>query len=256
MGNGIVTLLSDFGVSDAYVGVMKGVILGINPAATIVDISHEIEPHNVLQAAYVLSNAYCYFPRGTIHLVVIDPGVGSHRKAIIVRTPEAFFVAPDNGVLSYVAEERIEIVNITNSDFWLSPVSSTFHGRDVFAPVAAYLSLSTPACDFGEIASSMVMLSEYQPWVEADGTILGRVIHIDRFGNLITNVRGSDLIGGDLRINVKNRSIEGISSSYFEGDELLAIIGSDGHLEIAFRNGNASVLLGIECGEIVKIIPG
>ena len=253
MGN-IITLTTDFGTSDAYIGAMKGVILGINPNATIVDISHDIEPQNILQAAYVLDKAYPYFPKGTIHVVVVDPGVGTERKAVIIKTLEAFFVAPDNGVLSYVVENRIEAVSITNPRFWRKPVSATFHGRDIFAPVAAHLSLGTSPHEFGETISSLVAFPCPRPRVEADGTIIGHVVHIDRFGNLITDIKRSDLPETNLQIEVKGHSIWGLSVSYAEGGELLALIGSDEHLEIGAENGSAAALLGAKVWEQVDVI--
>jgi len=253
MGSGVITLTTDFGISDAYVGAIKGVILGINPNITIVDISHEIEPRNISQAAYILSSACPYFPDGTIHVAVVDPGVGSDRKAVILRTARASFVAPDNGILSYVAEDKVEIVNLTNRNFWLNPISNTFHGRDIFAPVAAHLSLGIPSGDFGEAISSLVELPQSRPEVMANGAIIGRVIHIDRFGNLITNVKQSDLPADGIIIEVKGYSINGLNASYADGGERLALIGSDGNLEIGVRNGNAADLLKIECGDVVKI---
>ncbi|MDY6912535.1 MAG: SAM-dependent chlorinase/fluorinase [Chloroflexota bacterium] len=249
----IISLITDFGIRDAYAGILKGVILGINPNATIVDISHEIEPQNISQAAYVLSTVHRYFPRGTIHVVVVDPGVGSDRKAVIIKTDEAFFVAPDNGVLGYVIGDRFEAINITSSRFWLNPISDTFHGRDIFAPVAAHLSLGVPVCEFGETLSSPVTLACSQPEVGSDGTVIGRVIHIDRFGNLITDVKRSHLQGSDIRIEVMGHSIFGLSSSYAEGPELLALIGSNGHLEIGVRNGNASDLLVVKAGDQIEV---
>jgi S-adenosylmethionine hydrolase len=202
----IITLTTDFGLTDAYVAAMKGVILGINPEATLVDISHTIKPQNIPQAAFVLSTAYQFFPRKTIHLVVVDPGVGTERRAIILRTPSADFVAPDNGVLSYVLQQcksvkdnaniqqvelepGMEVVTITKPQFWRSPVSPTFHGRDIFAPVAARLALGFPPIDFGETITSVTMLSLPHPYQAPDGSLVGYILHIDNFGNLITTPR-------------------------------------------------------------------
>ncbi|MFO8102251.1 MAG: SAM-dependent chlorinase/fluorinase [Dehalococcoidia bacterium] len=253
MGSGIITLTTDFGYRDAYVGVMKGVILGINPEATIVDISHDIEPQNVFEAAYLIRTAYSCFPPDAIHVVIVDPGVGSNRKAIIVRTPRAYFVAPDNGVLSYVVDDMLEAIDITNPDFWLHPLSTTFHGRDIFAPVAAHLSVGISAKDFGEEISSLVELPALESEKLAEGTVVGRIIHIDRFGNLITSIKHNDLPAGDVYIEVKGYTIEGLSPSYVEGEGVLALIGSDGYLEISVPNGNASDFLKIVSGDLVKV---
>lgn len=247
----IITLTTDFGIRDAYVGAMKGVILSINPNATIVDISHDIEPQNISEAAYILDTAHRYFPDGAIHVVVVDPGVGSDRRSVILRTSRAFFVAPDNGVLTHPAKDMVEAVAITDPRFWLNPVSATFHGRDIFAPVAARLSLGRPLHEFGSAASSLVELPRHQLKVEANGAIIGRIVHIDRFGNLITDLKRSDLPRKRVRIEVKGHSILGLSSSYAEGNDLLAIIESNGYLEIAARNGNASALLGARVGDPV-----
>ena len=268
----IITLTTDFGLADAYVAVMKGVILGINPEAKLVDICHSIKPQNISQAAFVLSTAYQFFPERTIHVVVVDPGVGTERRAIILRTPLADFVAPDNGVLSYVIQQysakpinvnrqqielapELEVVAITRPEFWRSPVSSTFHGRDIFAPVAARLSLGSPPKDFGEAITSLVILPLSHPYQAADGTLVGHVLHVDSFGNLITNVKGDDLpqTKQAITIEVGNQCIPELSRTYEEGSGLLALIGSSGYLEISLKGGNASTFLGAEEGSEVKI---
>ncbi len=252
--NRIITLLTDFGTSDGYVSIMKGVILGINPDATIVDISHDVQPQNIRQAAYLLDTVYAYYPQDTIHIVVVDPGVGTKRQAVVVKTPEALFIAPDNGVLSLVAKDRIGTIAITNPKYWLSKVSATFHGRDIFAPVAAHLSLGISPNKFGETISSIITLASPQPKIEPDGAIIGQVIHIDHFGNLITNIKSNDLPQTDFVIELKNSVISRLISSYAEGDELLALIGSNDHLEIGVKNGNAAAILGAEYGDRVNII--
>ena len=268
----IITLTTDFGLADACVAAMKGVILGINPEAKLIDICHSIKPQNISQAAFVLSTVYEFFPQRTIHVVVVDPGVGTKRRAIILRTPLADFIAPDNGVLSYVIrqfssksidtshqqialEPGLEAVAITKPQFWRSPVSSTFHGRDIFAPVAAHLSLGSSPIDFGEPITSLTMLPLPRPYQASDGTLIGHVLHIDNFGNLITNIRGDDLPpkGQAVTIEVGNQLISGLSRTYAEGEGLLAIIGSSGYLEISLREGNASAFLGAEVGKVVKI---
>ena len=269
----IITLTTDFGLTDAYVAAMKGVALGINPEVRLVDICHTIEPQNVSQAAFVLSTACDFFPRRTIHLVVVDPGVGTERRAVILRTPEADFVAPDNGVLSYVIQQHsaapliagqyqlksaagLEAIAITNPEFWRSPVSPTFHGRDIFAPVAANLSLGITPVDFGEVADSLTVIPLIRPYLTPDGTLVGHILHIDNFGNLITNIRSGDLPQKSpaLTIHVGNKTIHGLSHTYSAGDEILALIGSSDYLEISLKEGNASSFLNAAIGNEVRII--
>jgi S-adenosylmethionine hydrolase len=257
----IITLTTDFGLTDGYVGTMKGVILGIDPTVTIVDISHDIAPQDVREAAYTLYAAYPYFPRSTIHVVVVDPGVGSERRAIALRTPRATFVAPDNGVLSYVvAGETVEeIVDLTNPRYHLSPVSYTFHGRDIFAPAAAHLARGIPLAELGEPLTEMITFPLPRPHVRPDGTIVGQVIHVDRFGNLITSIVSKDLADHPLLregdIEIKGQSIQGIANSYAEGTpgKLLALIDSSGHLEIAVSGGSACQTLEAKVGDEVLL---
>jgi len=275
--NAIVTLTTDFGLSDAYVASMKGVLLGINPEAKLVDICHSIKPQNIPQAAFVLGTAYPYFPAKTIHLVVVDPGVGTERRAIILRVPQACFVAPDNGVLSYVFQQflaepvldrgkvsikerakpsaDIEVVQITNPRFWRAPVSPTFHGRDIFAPVAAALSLGFPPIEFGGPITSVEMLPMPRPYKRPGGSLLGHVLHIDSFGNLISDIRGDDLPhnGQPFTVEVKNERIYGLSHTYAQGSGLLALIGSSGYLEISLKGGSASSLLDAQIGDEVRL---
>ena len=272
----VITLITDFGTGDAYVASMKGVILTINPKATIVDICHSVEPQNILQAAFIVSTAHHYFPEGTIHLAIIDPGVGSERKAIILKTPSAFFLAPDNGVLSYILDElgttptkppasipsnlehrklgaNLEAIAITNPDFWRQPVSTTFHGRDIFAPVAAHLSLGVPLHKFGEGISCLCAFPMSRPSHDADGNLVGRILHVDNFGNLITNIRSSDLPGKEVAIEIGNQRIDGLSQFYSQKEGLAAIIGSSGYVEISLENGNAAAFLGIKVGDEIKL---
>ena len=273
----IITLTTDFGLSDGYVASMKGVILGINPEARLVDICHTIKPQNILQAAFVLSTAYPYFTRKTTHLVVVDPGVGTERRAIILRTQQGTFVAPDNGILSYVIQQslaepvvnkgkvstkaglrpgtEIEAVAITNPKFWRSPVSPTFHGRDIFAPVAALLSLGFPLIEFGEPATSVEMLPLSQPARRPNGSLVGHIIHIDSFGNLITDIKSDDLPDKERMVDIEvgSRLISGLARTYAEGSGLVAVISSSGYLEVSLRGGNASVLLDAKMGDEVKL---
>jgi len=270
----IITLTTDLGLTDAYVAAMKGVIFGINPEAKLIDICHTIKPQNIPQAAFVLSTAYQFFPEKTIHLVVVDPGVGTERRAIILRTPSADFVAPDNGVLSYVLQQcksvkgrlinnrqqvelkpGMEAVTITKPQFWRSPVSPTFHGRDIFAPVAARLSLGFPPIDFGETITSVTMLPLPHPYQAPDGSLVGHILHIDSFGNLITNIKSDDLpqTKRTITIEVGNHLIAGLSRTYAQGRGLLALIGSSGYLEVSLKGGSACALLNAEVGNEVKM---
>lgn len=270
----IVTLTTDFGLVDGYVAAMKGIMLGINPDVKLVDVCHNIRPQNISQAAFVLSTAYPYFPQKTVHLVVVDPGVGSDRRAIILRTPVADFVAPDNGVLSYVVRDlgqvsvepdarlrqvkiskELEAVALTEPRFWRTPVSPTFHGRDVFAPVAALLSLGFPPINFGEAITSVAMLPLPEPHQALDGSLAGHVLHVDNFGNLVTNIREKDLaqVKEPHSILVAGREIPGLSETYAEGKGLLALIGSSGYLEIAVKGGNASAFLDTDIGADVRV---
>jgi S-adenosylmethionine hydrolase len=272
----IITLTTDFGTADAFVASMKGVILSLNPGAVIVDISHNIEPQNILQAAFILSTACHYFSEGTIHLAVVDPGVGSGRKAIILKTPNAFFVAPDNGILSYIIDELgkapgkparhmpaaaeprklppvLEAVEITSREYWHQPVSSTFHGRDIFAPVAAHLSLGVPLNKFGESLSQVHVFNIPQTYKNAHGDLVGLVLYIDNFGNLITNIRIGDLKVGKVAIAIGKYSIKGISQFYAQTKGLAAIMGSSGYLEISLKNGSAAEFLRAKIGQEVRI---
>ena len=267
----IITLTTDFGTADAYVGVMKGVILGINPQAVTVDISHHIQPQSVQEGAFIIGTSHRFFPQGTVHIVVVDPGVGTSRSAILLVTRSASFLAPDNGVLSYVlregfrqepeVSERSEVplpdgyraYRLKNEEFWLHPVSSTFHGRDVFAPVAAHLSLGVPAHRLGEEVYSLTWLTLEQPQWDGD-TLVGEVAHVDRFGNLITNIPAGLLPSErSIAIDVKGRRIAGLSPSYSNGPLLLALVGSHGNLEVSVKNGSAAQSLEAKVGDPVRV---
>ena len=270
----IITLTTDFGSTDAYVAAMKGVILSINPQAKLIDICHSIQPQNIYQAAFILGTAYQFFPRRTLHMVVVDPGVGTKRRAIILRTPSADFITPDNGVLSYViqpflakSEENngnhqqvelqpeLEAIAITKPQFWRSPVSPTFHGRDIFAPVAARLSLGFLPVEFGEAITSVTMLPLPHPHQAVDSSLVGHIIHIDSFGNLITNIKSTDLPQTEqtITIEVSGQFISGLSHTYVEGRGLLALIGSSGYLEIALNEGSAATFLNAEVGNKIRV---
>jgi S-adenosylmethionine hydrolase len=272
----VITLTTDFGTSDGYVAVMKGVMLGINPQAILVDISHAIEPQSVRQASFILHTSWRYFPDSSIHMAVIDPGVGSHRRAVILRTPSACFVAPDNGILSYILYEQAglqgshgfsdshqvtlhnipegcEAISITRQEYWRHPVSSTFHGRDIFAPVAAHLSLDIPVSEFGEKIDSLYAFPIPVPFKDAAGHMVGHIIHIDRFGNLITNLRSRDIPAGGAAVEIRNQRIDSTSRYYAQGNGLMAIIGSNDYLELSIRDGSAAAILGALIGDTLKI---
>ena len=253
-----IALITDFGTVDGYVGTMHGVILGINADATIVDLSHAIQSQSVRQAAYVLYAAYPFFPVGTVFVVVVDPGVGTERRAIAVQTDRAILVAPDNGVLSYVlaSEQTRRAIELTKREYWLPTLSATFHGRDVFAPAAAHLSLGVPIDALGRPADQLVSLPIPHPTLRAPGHIEGHVLHIDRFGNVITDVKEDMLRSrSDWRVGLS----EGISvavrrtyASVARGSPV-ALIGSRGHLEIAVRDGSAADVLGLRIGDAITV---
>jgi len=260
----LITMTTDFGLSDGYVGIMKGVILGIVPDATIVDITHDIQPHAISQAAFVIAAAAPYFPPGTVHLVIVDPGVGSERRAIAVQMKKTFFVAPDNGVLTHVLRpftgdpNPVKIVQLTRRKYWLSKVSSTFHGRDVFAPVAAHLAAGVPLNKLGKPIDDPVLLDLPRPRQRADGVLEGHVIYVDRFGNLVTNIPAAWL--GDSmqwRVEVAGRAVERIHVTYADvrRGQLLALIGSSGMLELSVREGSAALMLGAGEGAPVTVWP-
>jgi len=271
----IITLTTDFGSDDAYVAAMKGVILSTNPEVNIIDITHSVEPQNVHQAAFILGYTYRYFPKKTVHVAVVDPGVGSERRGVILKTPSSLFVAPDNGILSYVIDELsstedltvqyskdqdlvtlgkgFEAVAITDPRFSKHPISTTFHGRDIFAPVAAALSLDISPYELGQKISSLQVFAIPKPLVDYQGNLTGTVLYVDHFGNLITNIKKSDLPGKDILIEVAGRLIQGITNYYAEGEELMAIIGSSDYLEISLKNGSAADFLNIGIGDEIKV---
>lgn len=239
--NNLITLTTDFGYSDHYTGVMKGAILRINPAAKIVDITHDIEVYNGVEAAFRLMNFYSYFPEGTVHVVVVDPGVGGERKPIAVEAGGYFFVGPDNGVFSLIYENNKtrKIIEITNPKYTLRSVSDTFHGRDIFAPAAAYISSGLKIRKLGREFSSPEMLNIHKPSIE-DNEISGEIIYSDHFGNLVTNIPGKLLDKGSV-VYFGRARIDRISKSYSGAGKgrLLAIIGSSGFLEISVNQGSA-----------------
>ena len=260
----IVTLTTDFGLNDHFIGTMKGVILNIAPDAEIVDINHAVQAFDVLDGALTIAQSYSYFPSGTIHVVVVDPGVGTARRPILLSTEKYYFVAPDNGVLSlvYSHEERIRVRHITGEHYFLQPVSSTFHGRDVFAPVAGWLAKGVDGAKFGDEISDYVRFNAPKPKPVDGHTLRGVVLKVDRFGNLITNFTPQDVpmlfqaTPPSFKIVVGKREITALHQSYSEGEpnELFGILGSMGYLEIAANRAAAAQLAGSGKGSEVTIV--
>jgi S-adenosylmethionine hydrolase len=259
----LITLLTDFGTADYFVGAMKGVILSINADARIVDITHEIPPQDVRAGAYTLSAVYQTFPAGTIHVAVVDPGVGSNRRPILVSAGKQFFVGPDNGLFSFVYEREVEtrVFHLTNEDYFRQPVSATFHGRDVFAPIAGALSKGISPEQLGVEIKDYLRLSNLKPKRTDTQTIEASIIHIDRFGNCITNLTREDLteemIARGICLKINGREITSFRRFFAEDekspDELFAIWGSAGYLEIAAFRASAASSLDTKTGQPVTI---
>lgn len=261
----IVTLTSDFGSRDAFTGSIKGVILKINPQAQIVDISNEITPQDIWEAAYTLKTAGSHFPKGTVHLAVVDPGVGSSRRPIIAVTESYYYVGPDNGLFSLVYQdaERLRVHHITSTHYFLPNPGSTFHGRDIFAPVAAWLAKGIPSGNFGEEITDFVKLNIPQPKVTGNA-IDGHVVHIDRFGNIITNITFKEiqpLIGeggslGAASVMIGGKEIKGLKNFYAESAPGVpgAIMNSSGALEVFLYKQNARTTLSVKRGEAVRLV--
>jgi len=273
---GFITLTTDFGLADSYVGAMKGVILSIVPHATIVDISHAVPAQDVHSAAWILYTAYDTFPQGTTHCVVVDPGVGSQRRAIAVQAGAYTFVTPDNGLLSYVlAQEPLHMaVELTNPRFHHHPVSQTFHGRDIFAPVAAHVAQGVPLDELGTPIDQPVTWPPQHPERDSGGALVGHVLHVDHFGNCVTDLqirreKGVLLLtnppgeGAEplpiprchVCIKVGGRVLQGISRTYADGapGQPLVLVGSSDHLEIALVGGSAAQALGLRAGDPVAV---
>ena len=260
MADPIITLTTDFGASDHLVGAMKGVILNINPAARIVDINHNVVPYDILDGALSIANAYTYFPSRTIHVVVVDPGVGTERRPILVSGEKHFFVAPDNGVLSMVYErEACTARHITAEHYFLNPVSPTFHGRDIFAPTAAWLSKAFQTEAFGEVVTDFVRFT--MPKTKSNGqAVKGVVLRVDAFGNLMTNLKAEDipigaLGGGAIKLAVNGKPVLKFEQTFASGNpgEAIAVLGSAGYVEIAVNRGSAARTLGVNRGAEVTL---
>jgi hypothetical protein len=256
----IITLTTDFGLADGYVAAMKGVILGIAPQATVIDITHQIEPQNVREAAYVLRTALPYFPPGAVHVAVVDPGVGSVRRAMAARAGGSLLVGPDNGVFTYAMQDAgqpVACVHLDNPTYWLPHVSRTFHGRDIFSPVAAHLANGVPLEALGSPIDDPVRFDVQPPRRAPDGSLHGQVIHVDRFGNLVSNIPGDWLAGKLWIVHIAGRQIIGPSLTYADAapGQLLTLVSSDGTLEVAVRDGNAAARLGVAASEPITVHP-
>ena len=274
MSNKVLTFTTDFGSSDGYVAAMKGVALGIVPDLTLVDVTHDVPRHDIQHGAFVLGSVYRYFPAETVHVAVVDPGVGTSRKAVALVTPAGVFCAPDNGILSFVLNDHLatdkvrcksadfstpvtvpvpegcKAYEISNPAYMLAPVSDTFHGRDIFTPAAAHLASGLQPERLGEPLHELTILNLFT-LERCDDALAGRVVHIDRFGNVVTNIPSTQLPHGDIVVEAADTKIQGLSATFADADGLLALIGSHGYLEIAENLGSAASRLGIGVGDAV-----
>jgi len=261
---GLITLLTDFGDRDSFVASMKGVILTINPHATLVDLSHHVPPHSVEDAAYLLNSCYRYFPKGTVHVAVVDPGVGSARRPLIAKSEDYFFLAPDNGLLTLILAEdsEMEVREIENADYRLTSPGHTFDGRDLFAPAAAWLTRQQPFASFGQLIDDCKTFTILKPKWEASA-LVGEIVHVDRFGNLISNFTPHHV--KEIRdvtkrpkplIRIAGHTINGLVESYHEGDAQMprALINSNGQLEIFLKESSAASLLQLGKKEAVRLM--
>ena len=274
MSNKVLAFTTDFGSSDGYVAAMKGVALGITPDLTLVDVTHDVPRHDIRHGAFVLGSVYRYFPAETVHVAVVDPGVGTSRKTVVLVTPRGSFCVPDNGLISFVLNDHLtpdqvrfestgfgkavtipapdgcEAYEISNSAYMLEPLSDTFHGRDVFTPAAAHLASGVPAKCMGERLREITILNLFT-LERRDDAVAGRVVHIDRFGNVVTNIRATQLPHGEIVVEVADTKIHGLSATFADAGGLLALIGSHGYLEIAENLSSAAQRLGIRVGDAV-----
>ncbi len=273
MNGPLIVFTTDFGLSDSYAGVMKGVALGINPELRFIDLTHQIAPQNIAQGAFVLGVSYRYFPVDAIHVAVVDPGVGTSRRPILLQTPHGSFVAPDNGLLTRVIADYppgvsgysgavvvpppLQAFHLTNSDYWLHPMSSTFHGRDVFTPVAAHLSLGVEAEHLGEPISELVCLPAPVPHA-SENMVRGEIIYVDTYGNLVSNIPAELLADRSIaEVRIRGRSVRRLSATFHDagaGAGLVALYGSHGYLEVAVPDGSAASQLPAGPGEPVTVL--
>ncbi len=255
----IITLTTDFGLSDHFAGTMKGVILSICPTAELIDITHQVSPFEITEAAFVISQAYRYFPRRTVHLIVIDPGVGTARRPILAEAAGQFFVAPDNGVLSMIyAREKHKVRAITSDKHFLKPVSRTFHGRDIFAPTAAHLAKGARPAAFGRLIEDYCRLRFGEPLRTGKRIWQGTILKTDHFGNLITNLHISefpDLDSRPFHLLCGQVTIDHLNATFAEGapGEPLAVVGSSGYLEIVANRDSAAKILGLVTGSPIQL---
>lgn len=266
----IITLTTDFGVSDPYVAQMKGVILGLSPSARLVDVTHEVRPQAVRQAVYLTQAAWPAFPEHSVHVAVVDPGVGSERRALLIVTPHGRYIGPDNGVLSSALPEATRehaerdgsavglpaghrAFLLAERRYMREPVSATFHGRDVFAPAAAHLTLGVAPEAFGEPVTSMLAYPPLRAHRDAGGSLSGEVMHIDRFGNVVMDVRREDLPDGVLIVEIAGDRVPGPVLTYSDATGLTALVESSGYLEVALPNGSAADALGVDIGAPVHV---
>ncbi len=258
----LITLTTDFGYVDTYNAVMKGVILSINPDCRIIDVTLNIQPHNIKSACFALMTTFSYFPKKTIHVAVVDPGVGTDRRPIVIDAGDHIFVGPDNGIFSFIFADRkqtdLKVYEIANKKYRLACVSNTFHGRDVFAPAAAHLSLGVPVSSFGKMVSDVVSYRLPEPVLKKKDIIEGEIIHIDRFGNIISNISKVFLVKTlkkPFSAELKGKSVTTIVTAYgFAPDrELFCIYGSSGFLEISLKNESAAEKLGCIPGDKIII---
>jgi S-adenosylmethionine hydrolase len=257
----IITLLTDFGTRDPYVAAMKGVILSLHPDTVLVDLTHEVPPQDIVAGAFLLAGATPYFPPGTIHLAVVDPGVGTQRRALAARAMSQFWVGPDNGLFHLVFREcvTVDIVSLEDPQYFRESVSNTFHGRDIFAPVAAHLSRGTPLNAFGPPITDPAVLSWPQP-VFTQEAFRGEIVYVDGFGNLVSNIRGSELmtwLGEESYVIILGSlTIKNLSRTYGDvvSGQSLALVGSHGYLEIACAQGNAARKLGVGKGRSLAVV--
>ncbi len=266
MPSRIVTLTTDFGTADHYAGTMKGVILNVNPNAQVIDICNSVQSYDLLDGALTIAQSYRYFPSGTVHVVVVDPGVGSTRRPLLVTTERHYFVAPDNGVLSlvYDREERLVVRHVTAEHYFLQPISRTFHGRDIFAAVAGWLSKGVEPAKFGDTVPDFVRFAAPRAKMDGPQQVRGLILKVDKFGNLITNISEEEapqLFAGvpvPFRMNVGKAEITTVRGSFSEGraGEVFAIVGSMGLLEIASNRSAASHLTGAGKGAEVILRMG
>jgi S-adenosyl-L-methionine hydrolase (adenosine-forming) len=261
LASSIITLTTDYGTNDHLVGAVKGVILKINPDATIVDITHNVAPFDLLDGALAIGSAYSYFPPRTIHVVVVDPGVGTERRPLLVSGENQYFVAPDNGVLSlvYEREENIVVRHANAEHYYLQPLSKTFHGRDIFAPLAAWLSKGAQTASMGEEISDFKRFAMPRPKA-VDGVTKGVILRVDAFGNLVTNFRSEDLPttalqDGKVKFQIGTAAVSRLVETFAQGNdgEPVAYVGSSGYIEIAVNKSNASRALALGRGAPVVL---